>query len=359
MRLRPRTLGLAAALTVGAAVLTGAAPATANPAPREVELKAASVSRVFGSDRIGTAIASAKSFSGGQAAAVVLARADNYADSLAAAPLASDVGGPLLLTGSGALDGAVAATVQDVLRQGGTIYLLGGEAALSAGVAAQVDALGKVGRVQRVSGSDRYATAVEVAKLLPQARTAAVVTGQNFPDGLSAGALMGVVDKASGHSIGVVLLTEGTTLGRATSDYLAGRSFSTKVAIGGAAVTAVASAGQSGWGQLSGSDRYATSALVAEQFSSTAFFTDATTIVGIATGEGWADALSGSALLAYGGGPLLLTQPAGLPGATTEALRSLQRDARGKGSEVTRALVFGGESAVRGTVDGQVAGALQ
>jgi putative cell wall-binding protein len=351
MRLRPRTLGLAAALAVSSALVAGAAPASAaNP-----DLV---VSRVFGADRIGTAVAASKSFTGGKAKAVVLARSDSYADSLAAAPLASDLGGPLLLTGSGALDGTVAAAIGDVLADGGRVYLLGGEKALSSAVADQVRALGNVGGVERIAGADRFETAVKIAQKLPEAKSVAVVTGWNFPDGLSAGALMGVVDTDTGHSIGVVLLTDGRSMGTATSNYLAGREFTTKIAVGGDAYTAT-TGNSTGWSALVGKSRYETSALVANQFTSSAYFEDSTSVVGIATGQNWADALSGSALLAYGGGPLVLTEPGALPAASADALKSLQADAVSQGETVKQALIFGGNSVVNAAVDGQVTAALQ
>ena len=353
MRLRPRTLGLAAAFAITSALVAGAAPVTASAANTDVD-----VARVFGADRIGTAVSTSKSFSGGAAKAVVLARADAYPDSLAAAPLASDVGGPLLLTGTGSLDASVAAAIQDVLAQDGKVYLLGGVKALSTTVENQVRALGKVGSVQRVSGSDRFGTAVEIAKLLPAAQTVSVVTGWNFPDGLSAGALMGVVDDSSEHSIGVVLLSDGRGMGATTANYLASRTFTTKIAVGGDAAVA-ASANSTGWASLVGADRYATSALVASQFESSGFFEDSTDIVGVATGLDWADALSGSALMAYGGGPLLLTTPDTLPDGTKKALQGLQADAAGKGENVQQALVFGGTRVVQDAVVEQVRSALQ
>ena len=242
--------------------------------------------------------------------------------------------------------------------QGGNVYLLGGAKALSTTVANQVRALSKVGSVQRVAGADRFATAVEIAKLLPQAQTVALVTGWNFPDGLSAGALMGVVDTDSNHSIGVVLLSEGRSIGATTASYLAGRPFTTKIAIGGDASTAAAGT-SAGWASLVGADRYATSALVAGQFTSSAFFQDSTGTVGIATGQGWADALSGSALLAYGGGPLLLSAPDTVPDVTRKALQDLQADAAARGKNVGQALVFGGPSVLKDPVLDQVRSALQ
>ncbi|WP_432488731.1 cell wall-binding repeat-containing protein [Kineococcus sp. SYSU DK018] len=359
MRLRSRSLALAAALAV-AVVGGGAAPAGAEPV--DVQLKAASVSRLAGADRIGTAVAASRSFSGQRAGAVVLARSDTYADSLAAAPLASDEGGPLLLTPTGGLDASVADAIRDVLAPGGTVYLLGGTAALSTSVEESVRSLGIAGAVTRVAGADRFGTAVEVAKLIPEAGTVSVVTGWNFPDGLAAGALMGVVDADTEHSVGVVLLSDGANLGSTTAGYLDQRGFTTKIAIGGPAAVAVS--GRNGWAPIAGADRYDTSARIARQFTSSSFFEDATTIVGIATGEGWADALAGSALLAYGGGPLLLTQPGQLPTATADVLRDLQADARatlddqGNPLEVGTALVFGGTGAVQDVVLDQVRAAL-
>ncbi|WP_432537897.1 cell wall-binding repeat-containing protein [Kineococcus arenarius] len=359
MRLRPRSLALAAALAV-AVVGGGAAPAGADPV--DVQLKATSVARVAGADRIATAVSAAGSFSGQRADAVVLARSDSFADSLAAAPLASDAGGPLLLTPTGGLDASVAAAIRDVLAPGGTVYLLGGAAALSPSVEQSVRSLGVAGTVTRIAGADRFGTAVEVARRLPEASTVSLVTGWNFPDGLAAGALMGVVDDETQHSVGVVLLSDGNSLGGATAGYLAERDFATKIALGGPAAVAVS--GQGGWAPIAGADRYDTSARIARQFTSSSFFEDATTIVGIATGEGWADALAGSALLAYGGGPLLLTRPDQLPTATADVLRDLQADARatldeqGDPLEVGTALVFGGTGAVQDVVLEQVRSAL-
>lgn len=352
MRLRPRTLGLAAALAVSSALVAGAVPATASPG---VDLKAAATSRVYGSDRIGTAVAAAKSFSGQRADAVVLTRSDTFADALAGAPLASDKGGPLLMTPRTTLDPSVAAAITDVLKTTGTVYLLGDGNALSTGVEDAVKALGF--RTVRLFGSDRFGTAVAIAKELPAAQTVSVVTGWNFPDGLAAGALMGVVDTDSRHGIGVVLLSDGTNLGGATQGYLDSRRFTTKIAIGGVAVTAV-NKYQTGWSQLAGNDRYETASLVARQFSSAAFFEDATSLLGVATGENWPDALAGSALLAYGGGPMLLTARGSLPASTKSAIDALKADAVANGTSITKVLVFGDENSVSAPVYDAVVSAV-
>jgi hypothetical protein len=68
---------------------------------------------------------------------------------------------PLLNTAGSALPAPTAAEVTRVLAQGKTVYLLGGTTAIPATIATQLTGTGYV--VSRISGSDRYATAVAVA----------------------------------------------------------------------------------------------------------------------------------------------------------------------------------------------------
>ncbi|GAB7192293.1 hypothetical protein NUM3379_30020 [Kineococcus sp. NUM-3379] len=352
MRAQPRLAALAALTTTAclAATVAGAAPASAAP----------QVQRVFGENRIQTAVnASVTTFADGAAANVVLARSEDFADSLAAGPLASDRGGPLLLTPRASLAPAVATEIRRALTPGGTVYLVGGAGALSPETETAVRNLGV--KVQRVQGANRYATAVEVARLMPGADNVAVVTGLNYPDGLSAGALMGVQDNSSGETVGVVLLSQGATMPAVTRDYIVQRNFVETgyvVAVGGDAVRASREFERS-FLPVAGTDRYDTSARVARQFlSGGAFFEDAGTSVGIATGENWPDALAGSAVMGFTAGPLLLTRRAALPAVTVEALRALREDAARNSSAVETALVFGGTGAVSADQDGAIAAAL-
>jgi putative cell wall-binding protein len=123
------------------------------------------------------------------------------------------------------------------------------------------------------------------------------------------------------------LLTAGTSLPSSTSSYLVAHP-GTTYAVGGPAAAADPSASA-----ISGTDRYATAALVAQQF----FVTP--TVVGLASGVTFADALPAAAYLARAGGPLLLTDSNALP-STASAYLSVAE------SGVTKALVFGGTSAV-------------
>jgi len=161
--------------------------------------------RLSGADRVATAVAVSRSAfpTDGSAAAVVLARADAFADALAGGPLAAAKKAPLLLTASGALDVAASAEIQRVLKPGDTVYLLGGKAALSDAIASAVSALGDV--PARLAGTDRFGTALAIAEAMddpptvfeadgvsfPDATGVSLASGATFPDALAGGPVAG------------------------------------------------------------------------------------------------------------------------------------------------------------------------
>ncbi|HZQ85876.1 MAG TPA: cell wall-binding repeat-containing protein [Acidimicrobiales bacterium] len=280
----------------------------------------ASITRLAGANRVATAVSvSQSSFPAtGSAGAVVVASDASFADALSGTPLAVAKHSPLLLTPPDALDPVLAAEVQRVLAPGGTVFLVGGTAAISANVAAQITALGFT--VARLAGGDRFATAVTVAQALPSVATVLEATGLNFPDALAAGA-------AAAAGGGAVLLTNGATMPGSTATYLAQSSVA-RFAVGGAAAAADASATP-----LVGADRYATAVRVAQRFF------PGPTAVGIASGANFPDALPGGAHIAALGGPLLLTDPNVLSPATENYLTTNM-------TAIGTAFVYGGAAAV-------------
>jgi YVTN family beta-propeller protein len=277
------------------------------------------VSRRSGVDRFGTATAiSSAAYDLQGADAVVLARSDTYPDALVGAPFAASKNAPLLYTSGAALPASTAAEITRVLSPGKTVYLLGGASAIPASIATQLTGMGYV--VSRISGADRYATAVAVADAMGSPSVVFLATAANYADALAAG-------PAAAHATGAILLTDGTTMPSVTTAYLAAHP-GTTYAVGGPAATADPSASA-----ISGTDRYATATLVAQQFFATP------TTVGLASGVTFADALPAAAYLARVGGPLLLTDPNALPSTASTYLTAAQ-------SGVTRGLVFGGTTAV-------------
>ncbi|HEX7104364.1 MAG TPA: cell wall-binding repeat-containing protein [Acidothermaceae bacterium] len=255
------------------------------------------VSRVAGTDRYATAVAaSTTQFPTAGAGAVVLANGTTYADALVGVPLAAAKNAPLLLTAGTTLPDATRAEITRVLPAGRTVYVLGGAAAIPTSITLQLNALGYP--VDRLGGTDRYATAVAVADALGNPATTLLASGRDYPDALTTG-------PAAAKTGGAVLLTTGDALGVATSAYLAAHP-GTIYAVGGPAAHADPAATP-----LVGADRYATAAVVAARFF------PSPSHVGVATGANYPDALTGGALLGASGGPVLLADTAHTGAATT------------------------------------------
>ncbi len=293
----------------------------------------ASPTRIAGQDRLATAVAASESaFPVSKAAsAVVLARSDQFADALAGGPLAAANHGPLLLTSPATLDQATATEISRVLKPGGTVYLVGGTAALGPSVASAISTLGFA--AVRISGADRFGTALAIATKLGNPSTIFEANGAGFADALSA-----VPAAIVKH--GAILLTSGSTLSAATSAYVRAHP-GLHYAVGGPAATADPSAIA-----LVGADRYATSAAVA-----LAIFPDITGL-SVANGESFPDALAAGPIAGAAGDPLLLVAPTDpLPEPTSAYLST-------RGSAVSTAQVFGGTAAISDTVVSQVASAL-
>jgi putative cell wall-binding protein len=252
------------------------------------------VSRLAGANRDATAAAVALAAypTAGTAKAVVLARDDVYADGLTGSPLASALGGPLLLTPPATLSADAKNAITHALSPGGSIDLLGGTSAISAQTASTLTSLGY--HVVRIGGVDRYATASLVADQILGVRAVShiyLATGLNFPDAESAADAAAVND-------GVVLLTSGTTMASATTQWQSAHPGLTAVAIGGAAAAADPSATA-----FVGADRYATAAMVA------ASVLPSPAGVVIATGADFPDGLAGAAYAAHLGWAMLLVSP--------------------------------------------------
>lgn len=327
----PRTLQVQASMEDddGSRVASDEAPDGADSDPVSSAANGRAI-RLAGTDRILTAIAlSADEFGPGDASAVVLASSTNFPDALAGGPLAVVSDAPLLLTAPTGLDSRVADEIDRVLAPGGTVYLLGGTAALSDQVASDVTTTGF--RPQRVAGVNRFETALAIADAVdaidPHSGVL-IADGRSFTDALIAGAAAG--------QFAVVVLTDGATMPASTGAYL--RTDSTdQTAIGDNAVTAVGST--SGIDHINGASPAELSVSVADSFG------EVRGAVAIASAANFPDSLAGGPHIARLNGALLLTDPNTL----SPAVRTWIEDANGHLREVD---VYGGTAAVsEGVVD--------
>jgi len=308
------------------------------------------VTRLAGSDRIGTGIAiSTQEFPAAHSAKnVILTAAYTFPDAMSAGPLGKLFTAPLLLTSPGQLDAATLTEIQRVMpvpaatpgttttgcttpAPADAVYVIGGYAAIAQTIDTTLNTAGF--NVVRIAGADRFGTSVAVAKCEGSPTTVFLATGDIFADALSAG-------PAAASKGGSVLLTASTVMPLEVSTYLAGLTSPTVYAVGQAAHVA-----DPGATAIVGGDRYATAALVASQFF------PSPTVVGIATGADFPDALAGGAYMGSVGGPVLLTGPNVLQSA--DGLFIGQNNAT-----VTQAFLFGGTVTLSPLIATQASAAL-
>jgi putative cell wall-binding protein len=268
------------------------------------------IGRIAGRNRFETAaLTSASSFQLGAAQGVVIANGRTFPDALSGVSLARAINGPLLLTEKDTLPEP---TVTELLRvltphNSMAVYVLGGEGAVSKAVTDYIGALGYT--VIRLSGTDRFQTTKVVAEEIDQQRgsdvdTAYVVSGNSYADALS-------ISPVAGLNKQVLLLSQPKILSQPVKDYLLGNQAITNIVIiGGTSVISggiheeLAALGYN-VSRIAGTDRYDTSAQIAGLFLSGV---DKPSGVGIASGEGFSDALAAGPQLAALNWPLLLTK---------------------------------------------------
>lgn len=150
----------------------------------------ASSARLAGANRFETAqMVTTETFDAANVA--LLVNGMNYPDALAASYLAGITGSPVLLTDPTALSAGILETLEGLGATG--VYAIGGEAAISSAVLAELQAAGYV--VDRIAGENRFSTARQVAELagpdpigdFMAGDAAIVVNGLGFADALTAG----------------------------------------------------------------------------------------------------------------------------------------------------------------------------
>ena len=298
-----RRIGAAALVALIGSTLAFATPVTA---------EGHEDSRLAGADRYETAAALAADRPCLGAAAVV--NGSNFPDGLAAA----STGLPVLLVEQDSIPAATAEQIEDCATD--FILVVGGESVISSDVFEDLINLSGAD-VVRVSGSDRYATAVAVAEFFGGGASCDVLlaTGEDFPDAVAAGPLALAVE-------GPIVLTTGSSLRADVKAYLATMAdwwdcelgVPTVHIIGGTSVvpasieTEINTMGID-TNRIAGANRYETAVAIAETHE--ALFGGPYCAV-LVNGNGFADALAAGPWAGWYACSIQLTNADSIPAAT-------------------------------------------
>lgn len=274
------------------------------------------VERVYGASRFDTAVAISKAcFT--DTDYVVVSSGSNFPDALAGGVLAETVKAPVLLVHK---DSLPSTTEKEIARlTPTTIYVLGGDKAISESVASK---LATYGSVKRLYGTSRFDTAEAIAKeirtLDPNTSTAfGVVNAYNFADALGASALL------AKQNMPLMLDQPGLEATRET------------VLFGGIAAVPHKPYGD----RIAGLNRVATSLAIAK-----VGFPEAKTVI-LTNGWNYPDALSAISLSVKFDAPIILTGSNALDPAITEYI---------KANKINHAIIIGGEKAISKGVENAV-----
>ncbi|MGA8045837.1 MAG: cell wall-binding repeat-containing protein [Dermatophilaceae bacterium] len=272
-----------------------------------------------GSDRYATAaaVASAVPLSAG---AVVIASGEprSLIDATVGGPLAGAVGGPILLTQHGALPPP---TIAELDRRGSSVrtaYILGSSGTVSESVASTLRARGLT--VIRLGGPNRYETArlvaAEVARLRPVS-SVVIAAGTAIPDVVS----------SSGPSAALgqpILLSLPTELSPETAQSLSALRPGSAYLVGNWITDdaeAAIRAAVPGVTRLSGPDRFATAAAIAQEFAPQMSYDRL--VISSGLDANLVDAISSGPLKQ----PMLFVLPTQIPASTRDAVQRLPRAA--------------------------------
>ncbi len=245
----------------------------------------------------------------GSAAYAVLSRDDNFADSLAGAPLSA--GGPLLYTATEALTSATETELLRALPPGGRVYLLGGEVAVSPAVVAELTAAGF--EPVRLAGPSRVETSVAVARAVRavggrgQGRLA-VARAFGPPESPTAAWADSVTGGGWAASEGVPILVTGTDeVHPAVAAFLVEDAPSQTVVLGGTtAISDAALAQLPNPLRVAGAERAGTAAAIAEQLWPSAGSQRPYLALNAFRDDGWLFGLAAGGLAADLGAPVLV-----------------------------------------------------
>lgn len=258
---------------------------------------------------------------------IIVASGDDYADALAGSYLAKVKKAPVLLVNMNQ-ESSVKNYISKNLKKNGTVYLLGGEAAVSGKFEKSLKSMD----VKRLGGANRYETNMKILRETGvKNEDILVCTGMDFADSLSASA----VGKP-------IVLTSVRGLNDSQKAYLRNVKIKDVYLIGGTGAVSNSVGNQfkiydddGKVRRISGANRYETSTEIAEKF-----FPGGNEIAVLAYAMDFPDGLSGGPLAMSLDAPLLLV----------DGMRYSDAAEYVRNAEVEKLVVMGGDTLIPETV---------
>ncbi|WP_139905332.1 cell wall-binding repeat-containing protein [Clostridium thermarum] len=236
----------------------------------------------------------------------LVASGEDFPDALCAVPLAKKYNAPLILTYKDALSAETRAELNRLKVK--NVIIVGGPGAVSQRVEEAIsNTLSVKPVVKRIWGQDRFETSAKIAEELGGSKTAFITNGYSFADALSVSAVAGLKGAP-------ILLTGKDVMPEPIGKLLTESKPVDLYVIGGIGVvseTVEKNLNKTTGGtvnRIGGSDRYETNLAVLKAFENDIKYDNVFFAVGYGpNGNEFADALSGAALAALKGSPVILT----------------------------------------------------
>ncbi|MDQ7095755.1 cell wall-binding repeat-containing protein [Desulfosporosinus sp. PR] len=250
-----------------------------------------STTRLSGFDRYETASQIAKA-GWPQSDYAILAYGEDYPDALTAAPLAQKYNAPILLTTSSSLPNSTKQTLVDL--QVKNVIIIGGTGVIHSSIDSELQAMGIT--TSRIAGQDKYETAVKIAQQITTPSAIFVCTGDDYSDALSVAPIAAMKQMP-------IILVPRDSIPDCVDNYIAEIKVTKTYVVGYSDLI-----GDSVFERLPyperifGFDKYARNIAINKEFDSE-FKSEN---VCVATGEGFADALTGTVYCAKISEPIIL-----------------------------------------------------
>ncbi len=340
----------------------------------EIHVSKKSTIRVAGSTRIDTmAQIVDKSVADGSQSVIFLTTANNYADALSASGLLGVMNASLLTTDPSALSYETKKQIERISDGSASIYILGGEGAVSDDVAKELESMTCVGEVERISGNGRVETGNKIYEKGGEnwGDTCVIANAWNYADALSIGSF------CAENKAPIFGATDGT-ITQEQADAIKAGGFTKVVIVGGTsavdpeAVQAMLEASDSGdegaasqedadaqtfeYLVLAGSTRIDTSKMIVDwscgnyadaQFQPQ-YLLNASNVC-FSTAWNYADALAGINLSCANNAPIMLVDDSD---ASTAAITEVVKGG------LTKCWILGGTGAVSSDVEDLISGLM-